>query len=126
MTQSELLHRLSERTSIPAPALRAVFHAIVQELVEGLARGEAVSLPGLGRLKMVVQIRTRPCPMTGQCGVRSYPSFRPTKAFKIRVSSRQSHLECLKTRRESRARARVSLSHKSSSDISREPNDEGV
>lgn len=105
VTRTELVRRLSQRTSLGEPTVRGLFEALALELIDALARGEPVSLPMVGRFKLAAQNRVRPCRLTGQSGRRYYPAFRPTSSLKVMVSARRQHLERLKDRRELRARA---------------------
>ncbi len=69
----ELLEQVTEQSSVNKKDVRKVVEAVLEQLGEALKRGESLSLPGLGRVRViakataenpVLKLRMRPADLT--------------------------------------------------------------
>jgi DNA-binding protein HU-beta len=67
MKKPELIQRIAQETDVPKPKVKAIVDKVFEIVSEEIAKGEKVSVPGLG--KFVTQERaatTRTNPETGE------------------------------------------------------------
>ena len=94
MNKSELIEAIATKADLTKAASGRALEAVIETIVDTLAKGEDVSLIGFGAFKVSVRsAREGKNPKTGEkimIAETSVPKFSPGAAFKAAVASAQN------------------------------------
>lgn len=90
MTRSELITTVARQTGVPATQVEDVLDTIVDNIIDGLQKGDKITIAGFGRFEMrerKTKAYTNPkTKQTSQLEPTSIPGFKASGLMKKRVA----------------------------------------